>query len=104
MGWDILWVLVSPPLKRLLKGPPPPFPGFPPLGWQGYSKEQSSPRSRVYKYLKLPVYFKDNEFGTPFTCRHGIRKNLRVKSPPRQSVAWGGQWTTDPLSLHTRNF
>ena len=28
MGWDILWVLVSPPLKRLFKGPPPSFPGF----------------------------------------------------------------------------
>ena len=26
--WDILWVLVSPPLKRLFKGPPPSFPGF----------------------------------------------------------------------------
>ena len=39
----------SPPLKRLLKGPPPSFPGFPPLGRQGYSKEQSSPRSRVYR-------------------------------------------------------
>ena len=49
MGWDILWVLVSPPLKRLLKGPPPSFPGFPPLGRQGYSKKQSSPRSRVYR-------------------------------------------------------
>ena len=49
MGWDILWVLVSPPLKRLLKGPPPSFPGFPLLGRQGYSKKQSSPRSRVYR-------------------------------------------------------
>ena len=25
MGWDILWVLVSPPLKRLFKGPPPTY-------------------------------------------------------------------------------
>ena len=49
MGWDILWVLVSPPLKRLFKGPPPSFPGFHLLGWQGYSKEQSPPRSRVYR-------------------------------------------------------
>ena len=27
MGWDILWVLVSPLLKRLFIGPPPSFLG-----------------------------------------------------------------------------
>ena len=42
-------VLVSPPLKSLLKGPPLSFQGVPPICRQGYSKKQAPPQSRVYR-------------------------------------------------------
>ena len=46
--WDGMGYTVGkvwPPLKRLFKGPPPSFPGFPPLGRQGYSRRVHTDRS-----------------------------------------------------------
>ena len=43
MGWDTLLVLVLPPLKSLLKGPPPSFPGLPPIGSAGLFQKANSP-------------------------------------------------------------
>ena len=41
--WDRLLVLVSPPLKSLLKGPPPSFQGIPPIWSAGLFQKASSP-------------------------------------------------------------
>ena len=43
MGLDRLLVLVSPPLKSLLKGPPPSLQGIPPIWSAGLFQKASSP-------------------------------------------------------------
>ena len=79
---------VSPPLKRLFKGPPPSFPGFHLLGWQGYSKEQSPPRSRVYRR----VHTDRSDPITRFRFEkedaqvHRRRKSLESTQPDQQNL------------------
>ena len=97
MGWDKLWVLVSPPLKRLFKGPPPSFPGFHLLGWQGYSQEKSPPRSRVYRQIHTdrsdPTILLCSDFEKEDAWIHRRRNLLESReggccsSPQKEEVA-----------------
>ena len=52
MGWDGIGYTVGTGVataQKIVQRPTTFLPGLHPLGWQGYSKEQSPPRSRVYR-------------------------------------------------------
>ena len=80
MGWDSLVVLVSPPLKSLLKGPPPSFQGIPPIWSAGLFQKASSPTVTCVQTsshrLERPTILQYSDFRKVVARVHRGRKLL----------------------------
>ena len=80
MGWDRLLVLVSPPLKSLLKGPPPSLQGIPPIWSAGLFQKASSPTATCVQTsshrLERPTILQYSDFRKVVARVHRGRKLL----------------------------
>ena len=95
MVWDGInyRVLVSPPLKRLFKGPPPSLLGIPLRGWEGFLQWTISPTITCVQASthrpERPFYWKRNRNAKEITksCCHRPNRDLVFRKIKEESCS-----------------